>query len=301
MSKSLLNLLVQISKALVNSKNQFLIQKTFFFAFGPANLTGPLGLWPSQPRWPLSPCRPKPSSSAHLARASVASLRKYVFPFGSHLPSWSLLSRLSVKQATAVNSVFHPAPADPCCVATEFHHAAAPRAARSAPRDAARAITTPPSLPPPSLNPPLNLAPIFNGIKAINAAVTPVTTLWRPPAPIKAPEDPWSIPPLTGLVSSPLPRRKASPSSPPTTTAPPGRHTVARAPVSRPLNSPHSTPPLPPLGRRSWTPERPEAEAPASPVPPATAGPPWTEVGRVPWFRGPSPQNFCSKINPGKS
>jgi hypothetical protein len=144
MSKSLLNLLVQISKALVNSKIQFLIQKSFFFAFGPANLTGPLGLWPCRPRWPLSPpCRLKPSSPVHIARASVASSRKYVFPFGSHLLSWSLLSRLSVKRAPAVSSIFHPVPVDPGCVATEFHCATC-----SAPRDAARAITAPPSLPP---------------------------------------------------------------------------------------------------------------------------------------------------------
>jgi hypothetical protein len=148
MSKSLLNLLMQISKALVNSKIQFLIQKSFFFAFGPANLTGPLGLWRRWPRWPLSPCRPKPSSPAHLVRASVTSLRKYVFPFGSRLLRWSLLSRLSVKRASAISSVFHPAPVDPGRVATEFHCATAPRAARSAPQDAARAITAPPSLPP---------------------------------------------------------------------------------------------------------------------------------------------------------
>jgi hypothetical protein len=140
MSKSLLNLLVQISKALVNSKIQFLIQKSFF-AFGPANLTGPLGLWPSRPRWPLSP---PPQAKAVLTstsrRASVVSLRKYVFPFGSRLPSWLLLSRLSVERAPAISSVFHHAPADPSRVATEFH-----RTARSAPRDAAQAITAPPS------------------------------------------------------------------------------------------------------------------------------------------------------------
>jgi hypothetical protein len=39
MSKFFLTLLVQISKALVNLKIQFLIQKLFFFAFGPANPT----------------------------------------------------------------------------------------------------------------------------------------------------------------------------------------------------------------------------------------------------------------------
>jgi hypothetical protein len=38
MSKFIRNLLLQISKALVNSKIQFLIQKFLFFAFGPADL-----------------------------------------------------------------------------------------------------------------------------------------------------------------------------------------------------------------------------------------------------------------------
>jgi hypothetical protein len=37
MSKFLLNLLLQISKALVNSKIQFLIQKFFFLTFGPTD------------------------------------------------------------------------------------------------------------------------------------------------------------------------------------------------------------------------------------------------------------------------
>jgi hypothetical protein len=63
-----------------------------------------------------------------------------------------------------------------------------------------------------------------------------------------------------------------------TTQLMPGRNTAARAPVSRPPSSPRSTPPPPHLGRRPWTPEWPEAEAPASPVPPSTAGPPWTGV-----------------------
>jgi hypothetical protein len=118
MSKFFLNLLVQISKALVNSKIQFLIQKFFFFAFGPANLTGLLGLWPSRP---LSSCGPKPSLPAQLAHASVAYLRKYVFPFGSRLSNWPPPSRLSVKWALAVSFVFSPAPPDPGRVATDFH------------------------------------------------------------------------------------------------------------------------------------------------------------------------------------
>jgi hypothetical protein len=39
MSKFLLNLLLRIPKALINSKIQFLIQKFFFLTFGPADLT----------------------------------------------------------------------------------------------------------------------------------------------------------------------------------------------------------------------------------------------------------------------
>jgi hypothetical protein len=139
MSKFLLNLLVQISKALVNSKIQFLIQKFFFFAFGPANLTGPLSLWPS---WPLSSREPKPSLPAQLARASVAYLWKYVFAFGSRLPSWPPPSRLSVKWAPAVSFVFAPTPLDAERVAADFH-----RAARSAPR-MPPSHYLPPSLPP---------------------------------------------------------------------------------------------------------------------------------------------------------
>jgi hypothetical protein len=65
MSKFLLNLLVQISKALVNSKLQFLIQKFFFFVFGPANLTAHSAFGPPAPlllraeatlAGPSSPC-----------------------------------------------------------------------------------------------------------------------------------------------------------------------------------------------------------------------------------------------------
>jgi hypothetical protein len=102
-----------------------------------------------------------------------------------------------------------------------------------------------------------------------------------PPAPIKAPDDPRSNSPLTELLSPPLPRWSTLPTEFPDNhraTVTPGRHTAARALVSHPPNSPRPTPPLPPLGRRPWTPERPEAKTPASSVPPSTAGPPWTEI-----------------------
>jgi hypothetical protein len=188
MSKFLLNLLVQISKALVNSKIQFLIQKFFFFAFGPANLTGPLGLWPSRPRWHLSSRGPKPSLPAQLARASVAYLWKYVFPFGSRLPSWSPPSRLSVKWAPAVSFIFSPMPPNPGCVAGDFHRAAARRAARSAPR-------MPPShYRPPITSPSSNRALTHRNepnYSATKAPCSPAVTLPSPPrhpfpGPIKA-------------------------------------------------------------------------------------------------------------------
>jgi hypothetical protein len=89
-------------------KNPIFNSKILFLRFWPGQPYGPLILWPSRPRWPLSSCGLKPPLPAHLARASVASSRKYVFPFGSRLPSWSLLSRLSVKWARAVSFIFLP-------------------------------------------------------------------------------------------------------------------------------------------------------------------------------------------------
>jgi hypothetical protein len=86
MSKFLLNLLLQNSKALVNSKIQFLIQKFFFLIFGPADLAAHPAFDPAGSRWPLSSCGPNPTLPAQLARVLMARLRKYVFPFGSRLP-----------------------------------------------------------------------------------------------------------------------------------------------------------------------------------------------------------------------
>jgi hypothetical protein len=49
MSKFLLNLPVQISKALINLKIQFLIQKFFLIAFGPADLAAHSAIGPAGP------------------------------------------------------------------------------------------------------------------------------------------------------------------------------------------------------------------------------------------------------------
>jgi hypothetical protein len=109
MSKFLLNLLVQISKALVNSKIQFLIQKFLFLIFGPAELAAHSASGPASSLASLPP-QAETARPTHLARASS---REYVFPFGSRLPSWPPLPHLSVKQASLVSFVFPTAPADP--------------------------------------------------------------------------------------------------------------------------------------------------------------------------------------------
>jgi hypothetical protein len=105
MSKFLINLLLQISKALVNSKIQFFIQKFLFPYFRPGRPCGPRGHWPSQPAGLATPAgrnRPgRPTQPAHRSRLHG----KYVFPFGSRLSSWPPLPRLSVNRAPAVSSI----------------------------------------------------------------------------------------------------------------------------------------------------------------------------------------------------
>jgi hypothetical protein len=108
-------------------KNPIFNSKIIFPRFWPGQPYGPLRLWPSRPRWPLSSCGPKPPLPAHLAHASVASSRKYVFPFGSRLLSWSLLSRLSIKWARTVSFVFLP---HWLTVAASSHRLRPPRADR---------------------------------------------------------------------------------------------------------------------------------------------------------------------------
>jgi hypothetical protein len=82
MSKFLLNLLLKISKALLNSKIQFLIQKFLFSLFWPGRPCDPLGPWPSQPTGCAAPAgqnRPgQPIQPARLSRLHG----KYVFLFG---------------------------------------------------------------------------------------------------------------------------------------------------------------------------------------------------------------------------
>jgi hypothetical protein len=168
MSKFLLNLLLQISKALVNSKIQIFNSEILFPYFRPGRPCGPLGLWPSQPAGLAAPAGRNPPRPAHLARASVASSREYVFPFGSCLLNWPPLPHLFVKRAPAVSNVPHLRPPELARAAT----ASRPPCATQL-RASGAAEPLPPRLHFPSLNSPLKPSPVFNGVKAINAGVNP--------------------------------------------------------------------------------------------------------------------------------
>jgi hypothetical protein len=115
MSKFLLNLLLQISKALVNLKIQFLIQKFFFLTFGPADLVAHSAFDPAGSRWPLLSHRPKPtgrpkrSARARRWRNCRSALSPLIHAF--------CLNAFSLSSADAwvphVSPVFPTAPADP--------------------------------------------------------------------------------------------------------------------------------------------------------------------------------------------
>jgi hypothetical protein len=124
MSKFLLNLLLQISKALINSKIQFLIQKSFFLAFGPISPAA------SRPIRPLSAANPTgpPFSHRPCARtrpiptcAALAYLPKAVSSSSLRSPAMTLLPDVTAKRAPPISSIFHLAPADPDHAAASPH------------------------------------------------------------------------------------------------------------------------------------------------------------------------------------
>jgi hypothetical protein len=143
MSKFLLNLLLQISKALINSKIQFLIQKFLFPDFRPGRLRGPLGLWPSQPTGRAVPAgqnHPAGPSSPRVGCVFTGNtFCSSVHAFPSRPPS----SRFSDNGAPLVSSVFPTVPADP-----SRELSALPLPASPAPRLGCRQAFTAPSFPP---------------------------------------------------------------------------------------------------------------------------------------------------------
>jgi hypothetical protein len=114
MSKFLLNLLLQISKALVNSKIQFLILKFFFLAFGPADHAAHSAFGPAGSRWPLlsvgrSPqAGPSRSARARHWRNCRSALSPLIHAF--RLGAFSLSS--ADAWVPRVSSVFATTPAD---------------------------------------------------------------------------------------------------------------------------------------------------------------------------------------------
>jgi hypothetical protein len=120
-------------------RNLIFNSEILFPCFRPGRPCGPLGHWPSRPRWPLSSHGPNSTLPTQLARVSMAYLRKYVFPFGSCLLSWPPPSRLSVKWARAVRFIFLPRR---LTVATSSRRLRLPLAAR--PRDARRGLHSTP-------------------------------------------------------------------------------------------------------------------------------------------------------------
>jgi hypothetical protein len=113
MSKFIQNLLLQISKALGNSKIQFLIQKSFFLAFGPANLVTRSASGPASPPAALSPQAeivPVGPSSPRVGRVFMGNM----FSLSDHaFPSRPPLPRLSVNWAPPVRFTPFPVSADP--------------------------------------------------------------------------------------------------------------------------------------------------------------------------------------------
>jgi hypothetical protein len=78
MSKFLLNLLLQISKALLNSKIQFLIQKFSFLTFGPADLAAHSAFGPTSPLASLPPqAETHPSQPTYPMRRSCLHGNKF--------------------------------------------------------------------------------------------------------------------------------------------------------------------------------------------------------------------------------
>jgi hypothetical protein len=114
MSKFLLNLLLQISKALVNSKIQFLIQKFFFLTFGPADLAAHSAFGPASPLALLPPqaeTTPAGPPSPHVGRVFT----------GIRFPFWFVPSELATSPTSLCqvgpSCQFHlpPVLADHCC------------------------------------------------------------------------------------------------------------------------------------------------------------------------------------------
>jgi hypothetical protein len=132
---------VQISKALVNSKIQFLIQKFFFLTFGPADLAAHSAFGPASPLASLPP-------QAETAPAGQPSLRVGRVFTGIRLSFWFVPSELAASPSSlyqaGLGCQLHPPPLAARAHPRRHRFSAAKR--RPAPRlGCHRAVTTSPS------------------------------------------------------------------------------------------------------------------------------------------------------------
>jgi hypothetical protein len=97
MSKFLLSLLLQIFKALVNSKIQFLIQKFFFLTFGPTDLAAHSAFGPASPLPSLPP-------QVETALAGPPSPRVSRIFTGIRFPFWFTSSELAASPLVSLPS-----------------------------------------------------------------------------------------------------------------------------------------------------------------------------------------------------
>jgi hypothetical protein len=148
MSKFLLNLLVQISKAMVYSKIKFYSEKKFFRHFRPIRPFGP----PAAHSFFFLPAAP-PSSTGPRPQGRTSRPAHQWRPIESSPPpqedassraAFALSSRLADRWTPPVIPHLRPARARP-----RHHHLPLLPAPPSPTSDAARAFTTPPSFPPP--------------------------------------------------------------------------------------------------------------------------------------------------------
>jgi hypothetical protein len=148
MSKFLQNLFLQISKALVNSKIQFLIQKFIFPDFRPGRPAARLASGPARPlAAPLPAGRKRPAGPSSPCVGRV--FTENTFSFSDHaFPSRPPPPSVTTTRAPPIGFIVSTAPADP---GQDFPHAAAPPRRCPAPRMPPSVYSPPSSLPP--LNP----------------------------------------------------------------------------------------------------------------------------------------------------
>jgi hypothetical protein len=155
MPKFLLNLFLQISKALANSKIQFLFGKEFSFAFGPISPAA------RRPARPLSQASHRPFlPQATRALAPSRHVRQWrigqnTSPFSRwRNPTMTPSPSVTAKWAPPVSSIFHFASTDHGHAAASLGHPAPPRLYLEMP---SQAINFPALIP--RVNPLLNHPP----------------------------------------------------------------------------------------------------------------------------------------------